>query len=124
MSVRNRDGASSLSQNLVETIDVPANVDGFYLAVRDNSSCIIVSQIQVYRNQCYSKQEGLVVFSEIAAPVDGNITVTAQCMPNSSPITDMDMHCVAEGYWEGSGQCRCNPGYHRVTGEEGDYCQG
>ena len=121
VSVRNRNGASTLSQNLVETIDVPANVGGFYLAIRDNRSCIQVSQIKVYRHQCYSKQEGLVVFPDTAAPVENDMTITAGCMPHSTPVSagNMAMTCDSDGNWRGRGQCRCDAGYKREAGENG-----
>ena len=121
-SIRVRTGSSAVTQRLVENIDIPANIEGIYLAVRDNTSCIQVAQMQVYRYQCPRKQEGLVVFPDTAAPVNGNMTITAQCMPDSYPVTDMDILCYDTGYWSGSGRCRCYPGYYRHRGVEGDYC--
>ena len=123
-SIRIKTGSSAASQSLIENIGIPANIEGLYLAVRDNRSCIQVAKMQVYRYQCNSKQEGLVIFPETAAPMSSNMTVTAQCTPHSYPVTHMDVVCTDNGQWSGSGQCRCNPGYYRQTGIEGDYCSG
>ncbi|CAI8036631.1 Ephrin type-A receptor 4-B [Geodia barretti] len=123
-SIRVRTGSSAVTQRLVENIDIPANIEGIYLAVRDNTSCIQVAQMQVYRYQCPRKQEGLVVFPDTAAPVDNDITIIAECMPNSSPVTpnDMAMTCDKDGNWMGAGSCRCDPGYKRVRGRNGESC--
>ena len=122
-SVRNKSGHSTLTQTITESIAVPPSVRGLYLAIRDNRSCITVSQVKVFRHQCRQKQEGLVIFPETAAPMDDNITVTSYCMPNSVAITEMDMVCDTNGQWTGSGRCRCIPGYYRVTVDRRDYCE-
>ena len=125
-SIRIRTGSSAASQRLVENIEIPANIEGLYLAVRDNRSCIQVAKMEVYRYQCNSKQEGLVIFPETAAPAESDMTITAQCMPNSSPVVrgDMDMTCDSDGNWRGSGRCKCDPGYKRVSGQSGESCVG
>ena len=100
-------------------------MQGFYFAVKDNTSCIQVSRLQIYRHQCPQKQEGLVIFPETAAPAYGVLIVNVQCMPNSSPVTGAPVICNGTGYWHGSVQCVCNPGYvQKVDSEENEFCEG
>ena len=113
-SVRNKTGASAITQTLTESIAVGPGVGGFYLAIRDLSSCIQLARMQITRYQCRVKQEGLVIFPETAAPVDDQMTVTSLCMPNSTPVSSMNMVCDKEGNWGGQGICKCDAGYKRV----------
>ena len=120
VSVRNKTGHSTLTQTVTESIAVPPSVRGLYLAIRDNRSCITVSQVKVFRHQCRQKQEGLVVFPETAAPTGDSMTVESHCMPNSRSISSMSMVCDRDGNWAGSGRCKCNPGYKKTSVEGGD----
>ena len=111
----------------IMTIDVTVtpDIEGFYLAVRDRTSCIEINQLKVFRHECATKQEGLVVFSDNAAPVEDSMTVTTECMPNASPATDMSVTCDSSGYWTGSPECVCDPGYIMITDSDGNnYCKG
>jgi hypothetical protein len=122
--IKKRKRSSPLTQNVVVKVNIPPSVAGFYIAVLDNTSCIQVAQMKVYRHQCTEKQEGLVVFPERASPSTPTMNVTSLCMPNSRPVTSMTMTCDKTGAWDGSGRCKCNPGYKRVPAEEGDKCEG
>ena len=108
------------------TVEIPPEVEGFYTAIQDNTSCIQVAQLKVYRHQCSEKQEGLVVFPATAAPVSGAMTVTTLCVPNSLPVTSMLVECNSMGFWNGSStECVCDPGYvKRVNSEHNEFCEG
>ena len=111
----NKPGASTRTQNILLKVDILPEVEGFYLAIKDNTSCIQVAQLQVYRYQCGEKQERLLMFPVTAAPAMAvsNMTVTHGCMPNSSPNSNVDMMCDNMGLWSGEGDCICDPGYVR-----------
>ena len=105
-------------------MNVTPAIGGFYLAVRDRTSCIYVVQLTVYRHECVRKQEGLVVFPATAAPITDNMTVTTECMPNASPVTNMLVACDSSGIWDGSAECVCDPGYITATDSDGNnYCK-
>ena len=119
-----KSGSSTLTQTMTINMTCTPDIKGCYIAVRDRTSCIQVVQLRVYRHECAAKQEGLVVFPDMAAPVWGNMTVTTECMPNSSPATDMSVLCDSSGYWYGSAKCVCDPGYIMKTDSNGDnYCE-
>ena len=123
--INNKPGTSTRAQTILLNVDILPEVEGFYLAIKDNTSCIQIAQLQVYRYQCPQKQEGLVIFPETAAPPDEDLIVNVQCMPNASPITSVSVICNATGYWHGSAQCECDPGYIRKNdSEENDFCEG
>ena len=109
--IKRKTSVSTFIQILPITVTVTPDIEGFYLAVRDNTSCIQIAHLRVYRHECATKQEGLVLFPNTAAPIANTTTVTTECMPNSSPVTDMSARCDSLGYWDGSAECVCDPGY-------------
>ena len=114
-------GASFLTKMMHIEVEVPPSVAGSYIAVHDNTSCVTVAQLKVSRYQCKTKQVGLVVFPETAAPVEHDLRVTASCKPHSSPITDLTVTCDSTGHWSGSATCVCDPGYKKVFGSDKKY---
>ena len=122
--IKRETGASPFVQIFSIIVDVTPAIEGFYLAVRDRTSCITIVQLRVYRHECATKQEGLVIFPNTAAPIANTTTVATECMPNSFPVTDMSVTCDSSGYWDGSAECVCNPGYIMVTNSSGNsYCK-
>ena len=86
---------------------------GFYIAVRDPNSCILISKMLVTRFQCPAKQEDLVLYPETAAPVNNDMTVLTECVPNASPVTELEVTCDSTGNWAGVPTCECNAGYKK-----------
>ena len=122
--IKRKTGASVLAQSLSITVTLAPDVEGLYLAVRDRTSCIQVAELRVYRHECATKQEGLVVFPATAAPITDSMTVTTECMPNAHPVTDMSVTCDRSGIWDGSTECVCDPGYITATDSDGNnYCK-
>ena len=120
--IKRKSGSSTFTQIMAINVTVTPDIEGFYLAVRDRTSCIQILRLRAFRHQCESKQEGLVIFPDTAAPVWGNVTVTTKCTPNSSPAADMLVTCDSSGWWYGSAECVCDPGYIMVTdSDEKDY---
>jgi hypothetical protein len=122
--IKRKSGSSTLTQSLTIKVNVTRAIGGFYLAVRDRTSCIQVVQLRVYRHECARKQEGLVVFPATAAPITDSMTVTTVCMPNAHPVTDMSVTCDSSGIWDGSAECVCDAGYITATDSDGNkYCK-
>ena len=123
-------GASALTQLLEMKFEMSPEVEGCYLAIQDNTSCIQVAQLKLYRHECGGKKEQLVVFSDIAAPMSDNMTVPVYCMPNSSPASGMDMNMTCDstgiwgGIWGGEADCMCDAGYVRRQNADGHFCEG
>ena len=117
-------GSAIFMDSLSINVTVTPAMGGFYLAIRDHTSCINIRRLEVLRYECATKQEGLVVFPATAVPVEGGMTVTTECMPNASPVTDMSVVCDSLGYWDGSAKCACNSGYIMAKGSDGNsYCK-
>ena len=99
---------------------------GFYIAVRDPNSCILISKVLVTRFQCPAKQEDLVLYPETAAPVNNDMTVLTECVPNASPVTELEVTCDSTGNWAGVPTCKCDAGYKIIFDrQEGTHsCEG
>ncbi|CAI8042608.1 Ephrin type-A receptor 5 [Geodia barretti] len=54
---------------------LPPSSTGFYIAVQDIGSCIALSRLRVYRNNCKSRQVGLVLYPDAPAPVSGSANI-------------------------------------------------
>ena len=122
--IQRKSGSSTLTRTLTINVTVTPDIEGFYVAVRDRTSCIQILQLRVFRHECKTKQEGLVIFPDNAAPIEDDMNVTTECMPNASPATDMAVRCDNAGYWTGSADCVCDPGYIMRTDSDGNnYCE-
>ena len=99
---------------------------GFYLAVQDNSSCIFLSHMVVYRNECQEKREGLVLYPTFASPDEGSRPVIAQCVENAErvPSSSLAVSCQSNGTWVGTPECRCKAGYREVIVNKRTRCIG
>ena len=97
---------------------------GFYIALRDPSSCISVSRVLVFRYECHKKQDHLVIFPQTAAPADESIYINTICVSNASNITSLEVKCSKDGVWSGTPECYCLPGFklhvdiHSCVGEQ------
>ena len=68
---------------------------------------------------------GLVRYPTMLAPASGSVTVTTQCADNSHRTSSsLDVFCSSTGTWSGNPQCQCNTGYHAVTVNGREICQG
>ena len=92
---------------------------GFYLAIRDQNSCLTISRVLVFYYVCPAEARNLVQFEELLAPpnIPQNeaISVLAQCIPNASPVSQTGqvmVICDERGLWQVipvSG-CECDSG--------------
>ena len=89
---------------------------GFYVAIRDAGTCVGISRLRVYRYNCPSRQEGLVLYPETPAPASGSVNVQFTCVDNAYiPESESDtVTCYHNGTWGTDfSVCECNLGYGR-----------
>jgi hypothetical protein len=111
-------GLASLNQT--REANFATDEEGFYIAIQDETSCILVQRLIVFYNICPGGPEDLVMRPETIAPPIGRtsqpLVVTGQCVEGASPISGgfVRLDCVQGGVWSpipNSG-CSCNPGFN------------
>ena len=94
------------------TFTLQPNVTGFYFAIRDNGTCVGISRVKVYRNNCQSLQSGLVLYPDTPAPVNGSENITISCVPNAVISHSTQVTCHSNGTWGPENPvCQCRLGY-------------
>ena len=92
------------------------NVTGFYFAIRDNGTCVGISRVRVYRENCQSFQSGLVLYPDAPAPVSDSENITISCVPNANIFGSAQAKCYSNGTWGAENLlCKCNTGYEAST---------
>ncbi len=105
------------------------NESGFYLAIRDPGTCILISRLIVFYNACPGETVNLVVRPETIAPIVGSgiqLSVNASCFANSSPVGDaFSLKCLESGNWVAvpSSRCVCNAGFVPTMNGENCLCK-
>ena len=119
--------AGQADQNETQNIDFTTNNSGFYLGVRDQSTCILISRLLVYYHVCPSETISLVIRPETIAPSIGSgmqLEVTASCVANAQPRsgTSAKLFCGERGVWFQPSLvgCVCGDGY--IESEDGQSC--
>lgn len=110
---------STISSTLVETItfELEPREMGFYLAIRDEGTCIGLSRMLVTRFNCPPQQDGLILYPDAPAPVSGNAPVDVSCVENGQSSTSATVSCSSKGMWGNeSPVCGCSPGYEVDSG--------
>ena len=88
------------------------SVTGFYFAIRDNGTCVGISRLRVFRNNCQSFHRGLVLYPDAPAPVSGSENITISCVPNAVVSGSAQVTCHSNGTWGPENPvCECWPGY-------------
>ena len=119
-------GTSAISVKDSFCFDMQPNRAGFYLALRDQTSCITLSHMLVYRRQCAEKQIGLVNYPATASDSRSPRTVSATCTQNAEPVTSLEVQCLSTGLWTTGSvpPCRCEPGYREINERGVKICAG
>ena len=94
-----------------KSLDIELTAEsGFYLAIVDLSTCVIIHRILVFYYVCAAETSDLIIRPET---IDLGTTVTGECVENSSPVGGPNplVRCSDVGEWEIVIPCRCNPGY-------------
>ena len=102
---------------------LPPSSTGFYIAVQDIGSCLTLSRLRVYRNNCKSRKVGLVQYPSAPPPTQpANISTT--CVANADHVGSKNVTCTSDGTWGPENPvCQCRPGY--VENSAGDIqCRG
>ena len=109
--------------------DVELGSGGLYLAVRDQSACLIINRLLVFYYVCPENVTGLIRLPLTIAPPVGQTLdpLQGECVENAVPVggTPPLIECQSGGIWRiistGSQECACNVGY--TLGSTGD-CEG
>ena len=112
--------------NETVTIDFNTNNSSFYLAIRDESTCILVSRVIVFYGICPPQLQDKAVFPETIAPVVGAPPqrVNATCIENAVLVGDSPTKLICSGSANGgrwtvltTGECRCVRGAFFADGD-------
>ena len=103
---------SSLTYTNTYNFTLPSSSTGFYLALQDTGSCIVVSRLRVYRNNCKSRQVGLVLYPDAPAPVSGSANIDISCVENAVLSGSQRVTCASDRTWGSETPvCQCRLGY-------------
>ena len=104
-----RVSANSLDGNTVNetvTVDFNTNNSSFYLAIRDETTCILITRVIVFYGTCPRQLQDKVIFPETIAPIVGGspVTVNALCIENAEPVGDSPTRLICSasqngGHW-------------------------
>ncbi len=115
---------SGTTTNTTENFGFNTVESGFYLAIRDPGTCMLISRLIVFYNVCPGETVNLVVRPGTLAPTVGQqLNVNASCVDNSSPVgDDFSLRCLDSGNWVAatSSRCECNTGF--VPTMDGENC--
>ena len=104
-------------QNETINMDFTGSETGFYLAIRDQDSCLFITRIVVFYYVCPAVTENLIIFPEVLAPpistTSQPISRNGQCVENASPPMGGSpiLTCSQGGVWSIISNCTCNPGF-------------
>ena len=88
------------------------NETGFYIAIEDTGTCVIVSRLLVYRHNCKSMQIGLVSYPETPAPVSGSTVINITCVDYANISGSPEVTCGSDGLWGPENpRCECSEGH-------------
>ena len=106
---------SSPAYTYTNNFTLPPSSTGFYLALQDTGSCIVVSRLRVYRNNCKSRQVGLVLYPDAPAPVSGSANIDISCVENAVVSGSSRVTCASDGTWGSETPvCQCRLGYENI----------
>ena len=99
---------------------LPPSFTGLYIAVQDIGACLTLSRLRVYRNNCKSREVGLVRYPDAPPPSNSSSAdiISVSCVPNSSVRGSGYVTCGSDGNW-GPGtppQCECDDGFQEIEG--------
>ena len=105
-------------QNETINMDLTGSETGFYLAIRDQDSCLFITRIVVFYYVCPAVTENLIIYPEILTPpistTSQPISVNGgQCVGKASPTVGDNpiVTCSQGGIWRIITGCTCNSGF-------------
>ena len=103
---------TSVTYTEIHNFTLQPNELGLYLAVHDYGTCLGISRLRVYRNNCQGFQTGLVVYPDAPAPVSGSVNINVACVDNAVFSGSDQVTCASDGTWGPENpECQCSPGY-------------
>ena len=107
-----------------ETIDLNfyTNHSSFYFAIRDETTCIVITRLVVFYIVCHAQTDNLIRYPETMASSQSSFRedipqISASCVENAQPengVAPVISGCSVGGIWgsviQGAG-CQCLPGY-------------
>ena len=109
---------SSVTYIKTYNFTLPPPSTGFYLAFQDTGSCIVVTRLRVYRNNCKSRQVGLVLYPDAPAPVSGSANIDISCVENAVLSGGSRVTCASDGTWGSETPvCQCRLGYENIQSQ-------
>ena len=137
-------GASMSSGSRSFSFETTPGKKGFYVSVRENGTCLSLSNIRVYTHCCKAQTAGLVTYPLAYAPAQSSSTPTvgegqcadrssvedttgsvAKCLgENSEGSSLLEVQCVQMGRWDQSRGCSCDPGHSLDTSSGSSQCKG
>ena len=114
-------------QNQTRYLNFETNESGFYLAIRDEDTCLAVTRVLVFYNVCPQETVELMIRPEIISPrittpSQETLRVTGQCVANASPESGAApiLTCSPGGTWSVVSGCQCNQRF--LATENGTSC--
>ena len=114
-------------QNQTRYLNFATNESGFYLAIRDEDTCLAVTRVLVFYNVCPQETVEFMIRPEIISPPittpsQEPLRVIGQCVGNASSESGAEpiLTCSPGGTWSVVSGCQCNQGF-RAT-ENGTSC--
>ena len=106
------DDFANVTENQTAVLDFETQETGFYVAIRDQGSCIVISRLLVFYYVCPAGVQDLIELPETIAPRIGQGSMqTGRCVPNASPTTNVSVECSSGGVWSTDVECTCDQGY-------------
>ena len=118
------DDASGAKVNATITVNFNTNNSSFYLAIQDETSCIVVTRVIIFYSICPNQMLDRISYPMTIAPVAGTgaLTITAACVVNAEPVNGIapKLICSAGGIWStiSVAECRCVRGALDIEGRE------
>ena len=115
------------------TINFTTNHSSFYVAVQDETTCMVITRLIIFYTVCPAQTANLIHYPETIASslyegLPNIISISAQCVENAQPENGLALlvTCSAEGIWAsvpaaGAG-CQCVPGYFREKFNDSELC--
>ena len=125
-----RDGSGTVRENGSVNVNFATEATGFYVGIRDVSSCIVIHRVLVFYYVCPAVTSDLIARPETIAPIIGGTAPTArvvgQCVEGTQPENGVEprLTCSPMGIWSvnlGSG-CVCGSGFQ--SSSDGRSCVG
>ena len=116
-------GKNRQNETITIKFDTETLPTSFYLAIRDVTSCILISRMLIFYTVCPSETSDLSIRTETIAPIDSTLLqISTQCVPNagirnSGGSSQSISVCSQGGVWTTlpNNECTCNPGFLTVS---------